>query len=550
MTPKNDEIKISDVKKKIIISMCAIILLVLTIFGITYAYFTASVQGNKKDTSIEASAAILKLDYNGENSYIEVKGLLPGETIQSKKFSVKNTGTATISNYDIILENLVNELSRHQDLTYELTCTSSDGKDCIGSNGFFPKTNQVIATNTIDSGVKHSYVLKLTYQDTNTNQSIDMNKEISAKVNIKDDNSDIKTFKIYGNTLLSEVKTRSVTPQNDMQYLGDLVTDKSDNNYGKYRVPINLIGKNLFDIDSVKKMYNSSEVDITYYMNVMDGIYNNKYAMYNLGTYSPFNVKKLLPGTYTLSCEVSKVKTYHVYMSLKTTSENIKTEPANIGVNYSEKWKKISVVFTLDKETEIKGINLQESGDLSYRFNIESLFRNIQLEKNDTTTDYEKYNESNNYIYLDEPLRKIGDVADYIDLENKIVVRRVGEKVFDGTENIHNYENGVYYGLIHDYNVPAISNYYSNTTEEKIYFTSTINSNAIHFRVDENAEEFKALLVENYNNNKPLKILYALQNETFESISIPDFEINNTNTINVCDDKDMCASNIEVEFDE
>ena len=43
MTSKDNE-KLSLVKKKIIISMCAIILLVLTLFGITYAYFTSKVK--------------------------------------------------------------------------------------------------------------------------------------------------------------------------------------------------------------------------------------------------------------------------------------------------------------------------------------------------------------------------------------------------------------------------------------------------------------------------------------------------------------------------
>jgi len=392
MTPNNNERNISDIKKKIIISMCAIILLVLTLFGITYAYFTAKVQGNKNDTSIEVSAAMLKLEYNGENSYVEVEGLLPGETIESKIFSVRNTGTKTIENYDVILENLVNELSRYEDLTYELTCTSSDGKECNSSNGVFPKTNQVIATNTIDSGVKHNYILKLTYKDTNTDQSIDMNKEIIAKVNIKDDYSDIKTFKIYGNYSIIESPTNN--SMKTIQYLGNL--DESNNTY---IIPIKI-------------------------------------------------------------------------------NENI--------------------------------IN----------------------------------------ISLNEPLRKLEDVADYIDLENRIVVRMVDEKVFDGTENILNYENGVYYGLLHNNSIPAISNYYSNNTEDEIHFISTKNSNAIHFRINEKAEEFKVLLQERYNNNQPLKVLYALNRLEFEPINVPDFVINSSNTITVCDDNSLCASNIEVEFDE
>ena len=39
------------------------------------------------------------------------------------------------------------------------------------------------------------------------------------------------------------------------------------------------------------------------------------------------------------------------------------------------------------------------------------------------------------HIYLDEPLRSIGDYSDYIDFKNKKVVRNIQKIIFDGTEN-------------------------------------------------------------------------------------------------------------------
>lgn len=526
MTPKNNETKINDVKKKIIISMCAIVLLVLTLFGITYAYFTSSIQGNQNDTSVDIGAAMLRLEYNGEDSYIEVTGLQPGETIESKKFSVKNTGTATIKNYDVILENLVNELSRYEDLTYELTCVSSDGKECNNNSGTFPRMNQVIVTNTIDAGVTHSYVLKLTYEDTNTNQSIDMNKEISAKVNIKDDYSDIKTFKIYGNTLLSEVQTRSLTPTNKIEYLGELVTDENDKNYEKYRVSIKSSGNNLIEFKYKDKSNDFFKVNDDGSIDVNVETKEDDYIMFNLIEHS------VLPaGKYVFSCNNDDVILVFRFFDKTGTV----------------RWYVLSnnETLSLSKDLRYEKMYLQIEPNLKVN---QTLY--FQLEKGESSTEYKQYKGKETIIYLDEPLRKIGDVADYIDLENKIVVRRVGEKIFDGTENFHTYENGVYYGLLHDYNIPAISNYYSNNTEDEIYFTSTNNSNAIHFRVNETADEFKTLLQERYNNNQPLKVLYALNELEFESIDVPNFEINNTNTITVCDNNSLCASYIEVEFDE
>ena len=383
------------VKKKIIISMCAIILLVLTLFGITYAYFSSKVHGNKNNTSIEITAASLKLEYDGEDSYVEITGLNPGENIDSKTFSVKNTGTATIYNYDVILENLVNELTRYEDLTYELTCKSNmsdKGNTCAGASGVFPKMNQVITTNSIEPEEIHSYVLTLNYEETYTNQSIDMNKEVSARVNIKDDYSNIKTFKVFGNYSL--IDSPSDSSVKIMEYLGN---------------------------------YNET---------------NNKYSI-----------------------------------------------PINIGD---------------------KNIN----------------------------------------ILLDEPLRKLGNVSDYIDLENRIVVRKIGEKVFDGTEEFFANENGINYRLEHNHSIPSISNYYSNNLSDETHFNSTDNYQNIYFRVDQDVESFKLLLQERYNNNLPLKVLYVLSNEYFENINFSDFEINDNDNVTSCDNKTLCASNIQVEFDD
>lgn len=65
----------------------------------------------------------------------------------------------------------------------------------------------------------------------------------------------------------------------------------------------------------------------------------------------------------------------------------------------------------------------------------------LQLEEGNAT-DYEPYgykipvksNEITTNIYLNEPLRKVGDYADYVDFENKKVIRKVGVQIFDGTE--------------------------------------------------------------------------------------------------------------------
>ena len=56
-----------------------------------------------------------------------------------------------------------------------------------------------------------------------------------------------------------------------------------------------------------------------------------------------------------------------------------------------------------------------------------------QLELGTTATAYEPYKCETEHIYLNEPLRKVGDYADYIDFENRKVVRNVFKQFLNAT---------------------------------------------------------------------------------------------------------------------
>ena len=56
----------------------------------------------------------------------------------------------------------------------------------------------------------------------------------------------VKNYKIYGNS----IQNGTPSPANpvEVESVGDLVTDTTDVNYGKYRIPVKVSGKNLFRI--------------------------------------------------------------------------------------------------------------------------------------------------------------------------------------------------------------------------------------------------------------------------------------------------------------
>ena len=173
-------------KQKIIISVTGIFIVLLILVGLTYAYFLTRISGNTNTKSISVTTADLKLTYGDGNGDITAEKIQPGTTIDTKTFTVKNEGNATVNNYAVYLEELVNTLSRTSDMVYTLTCTSSvSGKTCNGkTETAFPTQNGLLVTNNIDVNETQSYELKVVYKEMNIDQSEDMNKTIGAKVQI------------------------------------------------------------------------------------------------------------------------------------------------------------------------------------------------------------------------------------------------------------------------------------------------------------------------------------------------------------------------------
>ncbi len=399
---------IDNVKKRIITSMIAILLLIFALFGITYAYFTAKVKGNTNDKSVDVSAGKLELTYGDGNGFIKVDKIQPGEVIKSKTFTVKNTGTGDIDSYEVILENVINELKYYNDLTYELECKSDIGT-CGGSDDTFPIYDNSIITNSIKVGETHTYTLTLTYHETNLDQSDDMDKNIEAKVNIRDSEYNYNKLNIYGNT----------------DGLGTLVSNDTDRFNGMYKVDIKSVGKNLFNLDKCTTTYaNLDEYSLENNILTAKGAEGLKVYAHSAGAFA-ININNLkIPSnqTYTISFYVTllEIGKYNKNISILIYDNNSKY--LSYVFNNLELNKKIKVYYTFNHNSNslLKTIILR----LNNNKNIIDL-NSIQIEKNDIMTDYEPYSENVYSIYIKEPLRCLSDVCDYVDLVNKKVIRKI-----------------------------------------------------------------------------------------------------------------------------
>ncbi|MBO5413371.1 MAG: hypothetical protein J6A29_03605, partial [Clostridia bacterium] len=194
-------------RQKIIVSVTGIFLVLLILVGLTYAYFLTQIQGNDKSKSISVSTANLALVYRDGNGVIEPDTeIMPGTTIDSKTFTVTNEGNDT-TEYVVVIEDVVvtsvstgtSTTFESNDFVYTLSCksyenygeaTQAESGTCNGvdTQATFPIKGGILIGNSAEVGKTHSYTLTVTYKETGVDQSADMNKTLTAKVNIKDPN--------------------------------------------------------------------------------------------------------------------------------------------------------------------------------------------------------------------------------------------------------------------------------------------------------------------------------------------------------------------------
>ena len=200
-------------KNKKILVYSLVLLLVLSIIGITYAYFNTKISGNSNAKDFTAISKVIKIEYSdGTEKLISNDNLFKPGSIIVKKFTVTNTGDDDLD-YTIYLENVTNTFNRVNDITYELY-DSSDNKIY---EGIFPKIDNIISdTYKLKKNESTSYTLKVIYNNSEENQIEDSGKTIDAKISFVG-----ATLK---STLLKSAKEASASSSTTRTTLGSEVT--------------------------------------------------------------------------------------------------------------------------------------------------------------------------------------------------------------------------------------------------------------------------------------------------------------------------------------
>ena len=170
-------------KGKIIVSITGILLVLLILAGLTYAYFLTNIRGNTNTKSISLSTANLSIEYSDNSAEILTGDRIqPSDTaIDTKSFTVTNKGDSA-ADYMVVIDNViitnastgVATTFNSNDFTYTLACVQKNKNtdevsgtcESVTETKMPLNNNGLLVINNIPENMKHEYVLTVYYRDT------------------------------------------------------------------------------------------------------------------------------------------------------------------------------------------------------------------------------------------------------------------------------------------------------------------------------------------------------------------------------------------------
>lgn len=213
-----------DKKPNIIAIIGAIVLLVLAVVGLSYAFFSAFIKNGETDPSIEGTGANLSLVYTDGKSVITSSNIMPGWSA-TKTFTVTNNGEAD-TYYKLNISNITNKFVEGG-LTFSIA--SADGGTSVAEQAVGTTTRTISPSITIAEGATHTYTVTAKYINLNTDQTPDLGKSFSYTIGIEA--SQKPTFKdiILAN---NEVKTPITTPGAAVSTSSEALLASAEDDYG------------------------------------------------------------------------------------------------------------------------------------------------------------------------------------------------------------------------------------------------------------------------------------------------------------------------------
>lgn len=376
-----------------------------------------------------------------------------------------------------------------------------------------------------------------------------------------------KNYKVFGNSFQSGTPA----PDNpiEIESVGDLVT--SGEYAGKYKVEIKSTGNNLFNFADATPISDTAIItskdtnSFTMKMNETASNINPGSSSWSSGwaklKMASGNIIK--GGTYTFSFDV-------------TITEPVGTNTvSNLSINVGGTY--VNYTAPLNTRTHIESINIVSDNSWNTCYNEGMVFscnsctvkiENFQITKS-PALDYEPYREGLGFVYLDEPLRKIGDYADYVDYERQKVVRKIYANTLKGTEAFYRYMDGADSNInticltienahmINSLGIGCFCNKFRGISRQNLYDNAggddVVSVSSGFMRLvsstfnQQDTTLFREYLSENYQQGTPTVLYYPIDTPIEEDCTILPLRLGKDEN-NVFSTTQTQPSNIEVEY--
>ena len=228
-------------KYKIPIFISLNILVLISLFGMAYAYFKATINNTESASTISIESGELTINYQGNTADIVASGIVPGWS-ETKKFTLSGKITTKTNEfhtdnnlyYKIILA-IDNNTFSEGALTYSLakdSTSSSNGKMADEASGTINQSgNQIIGYgyfSETSTFVDHIYNLTISFPSTEYEQSADNGKSFAAHVTIGEGKQTISEY-ISKLDLTKNGLEEDKTTDKNLRYVG-----ASPRNYLKF----------------------------------------------------------------------------------------------------------------------------------------------------------------------------------------------------------------------------------------------------------------------------------------------------------------------------
>lgn len=568
------------------ISLIGIVIVSLAM-SLTYAYQTVQIDKiDGADTDLTIDVGLVDVTFKKTTDSINLTNMPLLKDYKSADYvelEIDNQNSTANVAYQLVLKELTYSPNlATKDFKYTITRILGDKEFVINSGDFSSLSNAEPFTtsvelnmhyntyNFVDKGKKDTIRLYLWLEETSEEQNSLENNSFQAKINIQSTftniikNSEINKFNIYGNNLLvyqEGTTEQGPTTPATIEFLGSKVTDETSEYYGKYEVGINVKSKNLWKTDINNMTMNG--VTLT---TMPDGtIYLNGTCTSSVNFLA--NTISLSEGTYSLSAN-------------NTQNNGISQAIVQI---YSATTKESLTCYDNTNNSKNENVSLTASDDYVLRIRIENgkTYENYiikpQLEEGTTITEYVPYKEPKSYsIYLDEPLKKVDNYSDYIDVVNNKVVRKINKytlsrannwthasvlndntyRAYIGANANSPIQDGIKDAVLCNYFKSAKWAYRATTGYGNSIFVGSDNASAtymgIQIRIDSSiANNGTSFLNYLDSLDEPLTIYNPSTTIVSEEpILMPFMDLESGDIVTACSSNNVCASNVELDLKE